>query len=290
LLANFLRNITHSGFSEDKSSALRRRQFRAATASSMAALDPRAREPLLPCKVCGLDSERYGVLDFNKNCLESLGRYLPLIGVPVYYHQCMSCKLVFTAAFDSWGKSEFLAHVYNAEYEFVDPEYRETRPSGSAKVVADFIQQRKDLSVLDYGGGNGVMAQCLTLGGYNAYSWDPMDSESQKPGPRAFSLVSAFEVFEHTPTPRQTFVEAMDFLRDDGVLFFSTLTIDDLPPRSSHFWYISPRNGHVTIYTTRSLDKLAHDHGYKMHHFDDSMHMAYRILPDWLHHSIVVPK
>jgi hypothetical protein len=63
---------------------------------------------------------------------------------------------------------------------------------------------------------------------------------------------------------------------------FSTLTIDKLPPRSLEFWYIAPRNGHVTIHTRRSLAALAARFGKRLHHFSDGMHLCLTEPPAWL--------
>jgi len=44
--------------------------------------------PTTICKVCSGPAALYGVVDFNKNCLEVRDVFLPLLGVAVYYHEC----------------------------------------------------------------------------------------------------------------------------------------------------------------------------------------------------------
>lgn len=222
------------------------------------------------------------MVDFNKNCEEQRGKYLPLSGRPVYYYQCGTCSLVFTTAFDKWSKSEFIEHIYNEGYIEVDPGYLEERPASNARLVSNFVKHQKELHILDYGGGNGRLSEILNANGFHTKSWDPMDSSATRPDSGKFYVVTAFEVFEHTPTPIETFVEATEFLNNDGVLLFSTLTIDNLPPRACYFWYISPRNGHITIFTKRSLKILAEKFGYRIHHMTKGLHLAYRQPPAWL--------
>jgi 2-polyprenyl-6-hydroxyphenyl methylase/3-demethylubiquinone-9 3-methyltransferase len=234
------------------------------------------------CKVCREASTLYGVVDFNKNCEEQHGKFLPLAGVPVYYYRCGKCGLVFTRAFDDWDVEDYRRNIYNEGYGEVDPDYLEARPAANARQVAEFIRRGSNLRVLDYGGGNGRLSELLRRQGVRSKTWDPMEENMDNPASNSFDLVTAFEVFEHTPAPHRTASEAVRFLKDEGVLLFSTLTVDALPPNAISFWYIAPRNGHVTVYTKESLRLLFAACGYSVHHFNDGAHLAYRRIPKWL--------
>lgn len=234
------------------------------------------------CKICGHTAELYGVVDFNKSCEEHKGVLLPLSGIAVYYHQCGGCGLVFTRAFDMWEKSDYLEHIYNDDYVKFDPEYTAKRPRDVAKMVERFLEGRKTLKLLDYGGGNGMMADLLRASGYDCVSWDPMNKDDVLPAPAQFDFITSFEVFEHTPTPLHTAKEALESLKPEtGMLLFSTVTIDTLPPRAIGFNYIAPRNGHVTIYTKKALAMLFAKFGYKIHHMSDGLHLAYKTVPQF---------
>lgn len=234
------------------------------------------------CKICRGRAPLCGVADFNKNCEERRGHLLPLAAIPIYYHCCDDCGLVFTHAFDRWSKSAFVKHIYNAAYADVDPDYIAARPAANAMVIENFIARADGPKCLDYGGGNGRLAELLRERGVDAHSWDPMGQGHAEPVPDSFDLVTAFEVLEHTPSPRETVASALSMLRPYGVMLFTTLTIDSLPPRAMDHWYIAPRNGHITIHTSRSLEMLFDAFGYRVHHFDQNTHVALREVPDWL--------
>ncbi|MFM0734117.1 class I SAM-dependent methyltransferase [Paraburkholderia sediminicola] len=234
------------------------------------------------CKVCHGEAPLYGVVDFNKNCEERRGGFLPQSGIPIYYHRCDRCGLIFTRAFDRWQKSAYLKHIYNEHYEVVDPDYVDARATANAVMVADFIAKGNALRCLDYGGGNGTLSGLLRGRDLDAHSWDPMAEDATEPPLGSFDLVTAFEVLEHTPEPLATVEQALGALRQRGVMLFSTMTMDDLPPRAMDHWYIAPRNGHITIHTAPSLQTLFATFGYRVHHFNKNLHLALRETPDWL--------
>jgi Methyltransferase domain len=83
-------------------------------------------------------------------------------------------------------------------------------------------------------------------------------------------------VFEHTPTPIATASEALSFLRPNGRLLFSTLLMDELPRQATDHWYISPRNGHISLHTSVSLRTLLLGLGWNVRSFSTNLHVAER--------------
>ena len=76
-------------------------------------------------------------------------------GTPIYRRRCAQCKFLFTDAFDDWSIEQFMTHIYNDEYELVDPDYRLLRPRANADVVGRLWGAIKaGTRSSHYGGGN----------------------------------------------------------------------------------------------------------------------------------------
>lgn len=238
----------------------------------------------LPCTVCDAPSPLAGVVDFHKSCLEFEGRRLSLLGYPIYYRRCPACGLVFCDTMLDWSDEDFARHIYNADYAMVDPDYREIRPKGNAETVLRLLGPAgRAMTVVDYGGGNGRMAAELRAAGVRAFTVDPHVPHPPPEVERAH-LVTAFEVFEHAVRPGRTLDEALARMRPDGALLFSTLLQPaDFALRGLGWWYVAPRNGHVTIHSRRSLAVLLESRGLRLHSFSGAhLHAAFFQPPFWL--------
>jgi len=234
-------------------------------------------KPLTSCKICGQPAPLHGVVDFNKTCEANRGKFFPLAGVPVWYHRCTNCQFLFTEQFDHWTAEMFRQHIYNDAYIEVDPDAAGSRARGNAAGVINFARKVNATRVLDYGGGDGTLAGVLNENGFDAVSWDPVQDATPAPPAGSFDFVCAFEVIEHTPTPMHTCGQALSFLRAGGLFMFSTLTLDGLPAQACDNWYIAPRNGHISIHSSRSLELLFGRLDRQVHHFSPAVHLAHPI-------------
>jgi SAM-dependent methyltransferase len=240
------------------------------------------------CKCCGALAVPCGVVDFHKNCEIHRRNVLDISGVPIYYHRCLACRFIFTTAFDHFTKDDFARYIYNEQYLEVDPDYLEARPRGNADLLCRLFSGLKPGRILDYGGGNGIMAERLRAEGFpHVETYDPfVPRYSARPTDR-FDCVVSFEVVEHSNDPARAFADMNDFLTDSGLIIFSTLLQPaDIDSQGLNWWYAGPRNGHVSLYSRASLQRLVHPFGFQLGSFNDGVHVLFREIPDFARHFI----
>jgi hypothetical protein len=234
------------------------------------------------CKICAGPSALYGVVDMHRPCEIAGGVRPPLSGVPVYYRRCSACGFLFTDAFDDWSEDQFRTHIYNDGYHAFDPDYQTVRPSGNARYVADLWGAHKaGMRVLDFGGGNDVFCASLRASGFSeAVTYDPMVPEHARRPDGKFDLVTCFETLEHLPDPVTGIARIVECVAEPGAVFYSTLTQPaDFDQRGVSWWYVGPRNGHISIFTKQALALAWARHGFSTVPLNDGIHLAFRTLP-----------
>ena len=237
------------------------------------------------CPVCGGPCPLLDVVDFNKSCEEARGTFLGLSGVPVYYVRCSNCGFCFAPEFSAWTLEEFEEKIYNDEYALVDPDYSQARPRENAAYLNSILGDRaRALKHLDYGGGSGVLAQVLRDANWQSTSYDPFVDRSvgvEQIG--RFELITAFEVFEHVPDVNQLMSSLRTLLAPDGVVIFTTFLSDGNiePQQRLNWWYASPRNGHISLYSSKSLEILAGQYGLNFGSFTKNNHIFFSTVPPW---------
>jgi 2-polyprenyl-6-hydroxyphenyl methylase/3-demethylubiquinone-9 3-methyltransferase len=230
------------------------------------------------CKVCGAASTPFGTTDFNRTCEEVRGLRLPASGTPIAYRRCVACGLVFTDAFDDWSHDDFRAHIYNDAYPQVDPDSVGARPvNNAARFARTFAVARAELEVLDYGGGEGRFAAEMRAAGFACETYDPIYPAAGGRPDHRFGLVTTFETLEHLPDPAAGVADIAALTADDGAVLMTTLVQPaDFDRLGMAWWYIGPRNGHVTLFSRQALAILWARVGFKLASFDDNVHMAFR--------------
>lgn len=237
------------------------------------------------CPICDTPSNLLDVVDFNKNCEERRGTFLPKSGIPIYYAACVCCGFVFAPEFLNWTDDEFIKKIYNANYLVIDPDYALTRPSTNADLINKiFAVDRDKIRHLDYGGGNGMLSNKLVAHGWNSISYDPFPDVGQSfSNLGCFNLITAFEVFEHVPNPLSLMDNLSQLVEKEGLIFFSTLINDNnikLEKRLD-WWYASPRNGHISLYSLKSLKKLGEKFGFRFASMGVGYHLYFKSFPPW---------
>ncbi|RAK52763.1 class I SAM-dependent methyltransferase [Phenylobacterium deserti] len=237
----------------------------------------------ISCKVCGGYTALLAEADANRTCedLKAGGPVFAPSGELVPYLRCQSCGLIFTSHFDGWSHAEFEARIYNADYVKTDPEFVAERPSRNARIVWEHFSSAP--SALDYGGGSGALAASLRARGLaDCVTYDPFSAEFSERPARRFGLVTSFETLEHVPDPLGTARDLAGFVEPPGVVFFSTLVQpDDIERIGSSWWYMAPRNGHITLHSRQSLGLTWAAQGMRCVSFGDVWHCAFSEPPTW---------
>jgi 2-polyprenyl-6-hydroxyphenyl methylase/3-demethylubiquinone-9 3-methyltransferase len=256
--------------------------------SALMSLLPATWPAEVACKCCDCAAPLYGVVDFNKNCESRRRQVLKFTGIPIYYYRCPACQLIFTTALDRFSRDDLLEHIYNADYLLVDPEYAEFRPRDNAVRIQRLLPAARPARLLDYGGGNGLFAECMRGAGFpHVAIYDPLVAEYAARPEGSFDCITCLEVAEHSPDPAATFRELSDLLCDPGLIVLSTLVQPaDIDRHGVNWWYLGPRNGHISLYSRASLAKLAGPLGLRFGSFNDSWHVLFRNVPDFARHLV----
>jgi hypothetical protein len=176
--------------------------------------------------------------------------------------------------------------IYNDQYVLADPGFVDARPRYFSGMLQDILAPVKgSITALDFGGGQGLLAALMREAGFSRFaSYDPFFGGAGVPASPC-DLVTAFEVMEHTRDPIGTFREALAPLRPDGTLLFSTVLQPRQPDQT--WWYMAPRNGHVSLHSRRSLTVIARSLGMTFLPLDGGVHLFYRSPPSRVTQAIV---
>lgn len=243
------------------------------------------------CPICESPCELHDVVDLNKSCEESRGKFLKLSGIAIYYALCGECGHCFSPDMCSWSKEKFEEEIYNEQYELVDPDYLGARAKANARMLTNSIFSKlpRFIRHMDFGGGKGLLASHLRECGWNSVSYDPfVNSEIILSNLGKFDLMTAYEVFEHAVDPKLLMREINALMEHDGMLLFSTLISDGqiAKHRRLDWWYASPRNGHINLFSQKSLALLGKLNGYNFGSFSSGLHAFFKTVPEWASHLI----
>lgn len=128
---------------------------------------------------------------------------------------------------------------------------------------------------LDWGAGTGLFVRLCRDYGMNFFYNDPFAQNIFASGfevdlkqPKQWTLLTAFEVFEHLPDPEENFAEMAK--QSPRYILFSTLLYQG---QGADWWYFVPSGQHVAFYTRQSLEMLGKQHGYHLASNDCDLHL-----------------
>jgi hypothetical protein len=212
------------------------------------------------CKVCGGQTRLFSIVESGKHCNLQLAAAAPGSGKPVEYYRCLDCDFIFTRFFDAYTAEQFKAEIYNDDYVNFDPLYPKIRPEINARFLATVLQESFSAEerprVMDYGAGNGLLSR-LVGEDFEVENYDPLNPDFDVLPPGPIDVIFSAEVVEHMPFPRVFVDDWSASLSEFGCVIFSTkLQPDDIEIIQGDWWYLGPRNGHVSLFSGKSLRTL----------------------------------
>jgi hypothetical protein len=150
-----------------------------------------------------------------------------------------------------------------------------------ARIILGNIKEYKPRH-LDYGSGSGELVRLLNGSGWTSENYEPMQNHSFPYG--SFELITVFEVFEHVSDPHKLFRDLDTLASKESVIIFSTAVSDQTEsfPLDLSWWYLAPRNGHISLYSRRSLRFLASGYDFRLKEISSGSHTLIRGNPKWI--------
>ncbi|MBD2597856.1 methyltransferase domain-containing protein [Nostoc spongiaeforme FACHB-130] len=228
----------------------------------------------MKCKVCESDTHI-----FAKSII--LGQY------DVDYFQCSDCGFVQTEE-PYWLDEAYSDAIARTDVGLV---FRNNNLSRrTAHIIVNLFNH--EAKFLDYGGGYGLFVRMMRDLGFDFY-WDDKfctnlfakGFEFDLDKHTTYELVTAFEVFEHFSNPIE---EIENILKISKNILFSTEILPQNNPKPNEWWYYSPHDGqHISIYTVKSLSKIAEKYNLNLYSDGSSLHLlTEQTLPPELFNSL----
>lgn len=232
------------------------------------------------CPICESSTEKKASIPFDVSQDGPDSPSQALKGTLIDFFQCRSCGHAFAPGLIDQSQAWMTKHIYNDDYPKYDADYLDEEKGRvkdqSNALVFGYHFARKRIRHLDYGSGDGRLTKKLNAAGFDSAAYDPF-SNPAAPGGR-FSLITAFEVIEHTSDPH-AFLSALDGFADAQCLIrIGTLQNDGEAIDS--WWYANPRVGHINLFSLRSMETLARRHRFNLS-VNHSDFFLWRNLPEW---------
>lgn len=211
----------------------------------------------MKCKICQSSTRLFGEAKI-------LNKY------PARYFRCEDCGFIQTEGY-RWLEEAYSETITKSDIGLIG---RNIQMAAHTKKILLTCFEPKE-KFIDYGGGYGMFVRMMRDQGFDFYRYDPLCKNLFAEGFDAnlntnYTLLTAFEVFEHIQEPLAEIEKMLSFSRN---LFFSTVLLPKPPKPINEWWYYGLEHGqHISFYTLESLHFIAQKFNLKNHYSNGSLH------------------
>jgi hypothetical protein len=205
------------------------------------------KEYCLICKVCGKISNQI----FKRKILD---KYV------IAYFQCSSCEFIQTE--EPYWLEEAYRHSLNIEDTGIIKRNILCAKRTSVVLYSFFNHLGR---FLDYGGGTGLFVRLMRDYGYNFYWNDPFTTNIFARGYEydnslspQYEAVTSFECFEHFVDPPAEIKKMLSLA--PAIVFSTEIFTGGTPSPDSWKYYYFSHGQHVSLYSLKSLQRIAQEH------------------------------
>jgi hypothetical protein len=202
----------------------------------------------------------------------SIGNTMVRQEYPASFYQCVSCGYAFA------NNPTWLAEAYKNPINKSDVGYvsRNIRLSNQLACLIRFLRLEAQ-SMLDFGAGYGLFVRMMRDKGFDFYWEDKFCSnlfalgfEAENSERDLFSLVTAFEVLEHSLDPRALLKQLRR--KAKNIIFSTTLIPFPAPPLESWWYYGLDHGQHISFLSQKALELLSKELGLSFQSDGVSLH------------------
>jgi hypothetical protein len=196
------------------------------------------------CRLCGSKSaEKF--------------RLRGLQGIDVAYFECANCRSLQTQEPTWLGDAYGQSNLANTD---TGAAQRVLGNHAFILIAAKLFHLR---TMLDFGGGDGLLCRLLRDRGFDAQTIDEYATPTygrlfEGDLARNYDLITAFEVFEHLPRPAETLASLFQ-----AAPKFIIASTEVYSGQDASWWYLAPHHGqHLFFYSRDALRLIASHHRY----------------------------